>query len=378
VDSGPWRKRAQQALQASDWKALEQVIEEAVVSRQPPSLLIRLVWKIPYESAICLKLSRRIRQAYPGDFWANYGLANILNYNHSQPEEAIRYYTAALALRPHTPATCNDLGNALRNRGDLDGAIGAYREALDGHSDYVAARENLVQVLATKGDVHGVRAELREWMRFANNAKGYLLLGNALFCNGLRDEAISSYKTAIALDPKLGMAHYKLATALREKKGFLEEAIDSFHNAIACKRRAIELDPADADSYNELAWFLATGALVQHRDPAEAVKLACKAVELAPSNGNNWNTLWVAHCSAGNWKGAVTALEKSMQLRNGGNSFDWFFLAMGYWKMDQQEEARKWYDQAVAWMDKNKPQNEELRRFRAEAAELLGIENKKD
>jgi hypothetical protein len=29
-------------------------------------------------------------------------------------------------------------------------------------------------------------------------------------------------------------------------------------------------------------------------------------------------------------------------------------------------------------MDKNQPQNEELRRFRAEAAELLGIEKKKD
>jgi hypothetical protein len=65
-----------------------------------------------------------------------------------------------------------------------------------------------------------------------------------------------------------------------------------------------------------------------------------------------------------------------MELRKGGDSFDWFFLAMGHCQLDQNEEARKWYDQAVAWMDKHQPQNEELRRFRAEAAELLGIERK--
>src|SRR5262249_8430572 len=196
--------------------------------------------------------------AYPGDFWANYGLANVLNYNHSQPEEAIRYYTAALALRPHTPATCVDLGNALRNGGDLDGAIGACREALSGHPNYAGAHEHLVQALGIKGEVDGIHAAWREWTGAAKNANGYLSLGNALFRNGRRDEAIASYKKAIALDPKLVMAHYNLGTALLEKNGCLEEAIDSFQNAIACKRRAIELNSRDLASYNDLAWFLVT------------------------------------------------------------------------------------------------------------------------
>ena len=40
--------------------------------------------------------------------------------------------------------------------------------------------------------------------------------------------------------------------------------------------------------------------------------------------------------------------------------------------------ARKWYDQAVEWMDKNQPTNKELRRFRSEAAELLGVKEKKE
>jgi len=56
-----------------------------------------------------------------------------------------------------------------------------------------------------------------------------------------------------------------------------------------------------------------------------------------------------------------------MKLRNGGDSTEWFFLAMAHWQMGNKEEARKRYDQAVQWMDKNQPTNEELRRFRAEA-----------
>ncbi len=37
----------------------------------------------------------------------------------------------------------------------------------------------------------------------------------------------------------------------------------------------------------------------------------------------------------------------------------------------------KWFDQDVTWMEKNKPEDEELRRFRTEAAALLGVSEKK-
>ena len=60
-----------------------------------------------------------------------------------------------------------------------------------------------------------------------------------------------------------------------------------------------------------------------------------------------------------------------MQLRKGGDSSDWFFLAMTHWQLGDQEQARQWYDQALQWMDKNNPKDEGLDRFRAEAAQLL-------
>ncbi len=81
----------------------------------------------------------------------------------------------------------------------------------------------------------------------------------------------------------------------------------------------------------------------------------------------------VAYYRAGKWQAAIKALTRSMELRNGGDSFDWFFLAMTHEKEGRKDEARKWYDQAARWMDKNQSKNEELNRIRAEAAALLGI-----
>ena len=49
---------------------------------------------------------------------------------------------------------------------------------------------------------------------------------------------------------------------------------------------------------------------------------------------------------------------------------------MAHWQLGDKKQARQWYDKAVSWMDKNKPQDDELRRFRAEAEALLGIPEK--
>ncbi len=133
--------------------------------------------------------------------------------------------------------------------------------------------------------------------------------------------------------------------------------------------------PALARWTNNRAWLLVTNPNTPSRDPDRAVALARYAIELNPHEGTFWNTLAVAHSRGGEWKAAAEALSKSMELREGGDSFDWFFLAMAHWQLGEKEQARKWYTKAVRWMDKNKPQDEELRRFRAEATALLGIKD---
>src|SRR5262249_50938537 len=139
---------------------------------------------------------------------------------------------------------------------------------------------------------------------------------------------------------------------------------------------AAQVDRQTALQHNNLAWHLATDRDPKIRDPERAVALAKKAVELAPDVGTYWNTLGAAHYRAGDWKAAIAALNKSMELRNGGDAFDWFFLAMTHWQLGAKDEARQWYGRAVERMDKNAKDNDELRRFRREAEELLEIKKK--
>jgi hypothetical protein len=71
-----------------------------------------------------------------------------------------------------------------------------------------------------------------------------------------------------------------------------------------------------------------------------------------------------------------------MELSKGGSPFDWFFLAMAHRKLGNRDEARKRYDQAMAWLAKNAPAStdplhaDELRSFRREAEEVLELKAK--
>ena len=168
--------------------------------------------------------------------------------------------------------------------------------------------------------------------------------------------------------PRLLSGPFRLATAYNKDA----------NGAIREYQALLRINPDDAKVHNNVAWVLASAPVPEVRDPARAVSLAKKAVELAPTEGTFRNTLGVAHYRAGDWNAALPALEKSMELRKGGDSFDWFLLAMAYEKLGDTEKARQWYQRATVWMEKNQAANEELRRFRAEAAQVLEVDKKRD
>jgi WD40 repeat protein len=158
-------------------------------------------------------------------------------------------------------------------------------------------------------------------------------------------------------------------------RGLANARAKKWPEAIAAYSKGLALAPGDPLALNNLAWYLATCPDPKLRDTARAVTLARKAVELAPQQGGYWNTLGAAHYRAGDGKAAVEALEKALKLQ-GDNGFDFFFLAMAHGQMGRADEARRWFDRGVAWMDRHAREDEELRRFRAEAADLLGVKDK--
>ena len=104
------------------------------------------------------------------------------------------------------------------------------------------------------------------------------------------------------------------------------------------------------------------------RDPIEAVQVARRAVDIEPRDRNYWNSLGVALYRAERWSEAVDALEKSMQLRSGGDRYDWIFLAMSYWQLGDPTKAQRWYEQAISQGGSIDPL---FARIRTEAAQLI-------
>jgi tetratricopeptide (TPR) repeat protein len=98
----------------------------------------------------------------------------------------------------------------------------------------------------------------------------------------------------------------------------------------------------DPDVQNGIAWRLATDPDLSCRDPVLAIELAQRAIAARLDDGMIWNTLGAARYRNGQWKEAIAALEKAMELRHGGHAGDWFFLAMCHWQLGEKDAARKW------------------------------------
>jgi tetratricopeptide (TPR) repeat protein len=246
--------------------------------------------------------------------------------------EAVSYYREAVRLKPDSYESHISLGNALSKRGLLDEATAVYREAIRLKPDSYETHNRL---------------------------------GIALNKEDLLDEAIAVYREAIRLKPNYEPTRYNLSLVLARKGLFGE--------AIAEGREAIRILPKHAGVHIQLARLLATCPDPVYRNPAQAVEVANRAVELTPANGNAWNAVGIARYHSGDWKGAIEALQKGNDLPNGGRGGDFFYLAMAHWQLGEKDQARQWYDKAVQWTDKNEPRNEGLRLYRTEAAALLGI-----
>jgi tetratricopeptide (TPR) repeat protein len=286
-------------------------------------------------------------------------------------DKAIADFSWAIAKDPKLAEVWDLRGNCYFRKGEFAKAVEDYSHAIKlkpGEGWYWHERAFAYLMLGQHEKAiadHSASIEISD-----QDAGQRLRRGHSYRALGELDKAEADYNRAVELNPSYWENWYSRGRAYAER-GQPDKAQADF-------AKASELCPKDAGSLNNLAWKLATSADPNERNVSMAVALAKKGIEVDPNSVLLPNTLGVAHYRAGNWNDAVEWLKKSMDVRKGGDSFDWFFLVMTHWQLGNKDEARKWYDQAIDWMDKNAPTNEELKRFRAEAAELLGVNEQQE
>ncbi len=246
---------------------------------------------------------RCAQRAFPGDFWINHDLGMALrDCRPPQHEEAIRFLTVAVALRPDSAGVCLNLGLALARAGRLDEALVAFRQAIDLKPDYSMAHFRLGLVLAEKGRLDEAITAWRHASQLKPDfGQAHYNLGLFLYRTGRVDEALAPLRRAVDLIPDDSMAHSSLGRVLADK-GHLDEAA-------AAWRRASQLKPDDGDtSYN-----LGT-TLVRMGRVDEALAPLRRAVDLMPDHAESHCNLGLALQRQGEFTQALIALERGHEL----------------------------------------------------------------
>jgi Flp pilus assembly protein TadD len=164
------------------------------------------------------------------------------------------------------------------------------------------------------------------------------------------DQAATDYAKALELgDVPIEILHRYALTQL--KRGDVEG-----YRKICARLLARADRVKDPQTMNALAWVCALGPDATEK-PEQVVELARKAAKAAPRDYAIANTLGAVLYRAGQNEDAVKQLDEAIKLhRQGGTPGDWLFLAMAHHRLGNDQAAKKWLDQAAAWLERVSPE----------------------
>ena len=126
----------------------------------------------------------------------------------------------ALVFNADDVQTHNNLANALGHIGQLEEAVGCYREALRCKPDCAEAHNNLGTALTRLGRLHEAVESFRRVVQLDPNfAEVYVNLGEALKDLG-QPEALANFEEALRLKPGFAAARWNRAPGVAARRRF--------------------------------------------------------------------------------------------------------------------------------------------------------------
>ena len=269
---------------------------------------------------------RAILEVAPGHADANLLMAGI-SAQAGRPDDAANYARAVLRTNPsQVEANLLMAGHLLQ---------GGRREEAAKHLETVLqVNPNRSNVKFQLGVVYVQLGRMADALRLARELEqsepkspaAALLKGPVLLAQGNPKGAVEAFNAALKLKPDILEAYRGLGQAYQET-GQIDKAVESY-------RRALAINEKDIASLNNLAWILVD----LRKKPDEALPLATKAVQLAPSNPAVLDTLgWIQY-----QQGAYAEAEKSLSSaveRAAGNATMQYHLGMTFARLGKRADA---------------------------------------
>jgi tetratricopeptide (TPR) repeat protein len=385
ADSDPWRNQLRDALRKDDRKALLDLAATANVAELPPETLT-LLGRTLAEFLGAPVQAIALQRQYPGDLWINDALGWFY-LNVKQPrqfDEAARFYTAALAVRPRTPFLIVGIGLALQANGALEESAAEFSRAIQVDPGFGPAWH-------ARGWTYG---RMKQWDKAlvdlsqatALDPADYLAWRNRAHAHarlGQWQQAMADWDTAMELHPAppeqwrnervlacgtLG-AWDKAAADLRSLSPDYPPVAHDRWVQLAC----VHLMQGDVAGYRQLCrqllgragrsqqGFLGQSGYIVSRtcllaprekdEPEPDLRWAQPMIAGQPASAWYHHTLALAHYRAGRFEQARACSDASIRAEPlwTGTAQNWLVHALIYARQGQTGQATWWWNKAVEW-----------------------------
>lgn len=217
----------------------------------------------------------------------------------------IAFLLCSLAVNGQTLTSAADYvnhGNELLNKGDVDGAIADYQEAIRLNSNSFEAYTNRGNALKRKGDHDGAIRDYTEAIRLNSSSwEAYFNRGVARLNKGDNDGAITDFTATTKLNPRFEQAYLGRGQARSGK--------EDYDGAIADYNEAIRINPRSADSFNSRAM-----ARSDKHDFDGAIADYTESLIIKPGVANIYSNRGNVRKLKGDYDGAIADYKEAIRL----------------------------------------------------------------
>ncbi|BAY60156.1 serine/threonine protein kinase containing TPR domain [Calothrix brevissima NIES-22] len=289
-------------------------------------------------------------------------------YDRGDYQGAIEDYNQAIKIHPDYADAYNNRGNAREKLGDYQGAIEDYNQAIKIHPDYADAycdRGN------ARGNLGEYQAAIEDYNRAIkinpDDADAYCNRGNARWDLGEYQAAIEDYNRAIKINPDYadaynnrGNARWDLGeyqAAIKDynqaikinpdyadayiNRGLAREKLGEYQTAIKDYNQAIKINPDYADAYINRG--NARGNLGEYQ---AAIKDYNRAIKINPDDAIAYINRGVAHYDLGKYPAAIEDYNRAIKI-NPDNADAYYNRGLALKNLGEYQTAIEDYNRAI-------------------------------
>ncbi|NJR21812.1 MAG: serine protease [Richelia sp. CSU_2_1] len=223
-------------------------------------------------------------------------------YNKGDYQGAIAAYTQAIKLDPNYAFAYNSRGIARTELGDNQGAIADFNEVLRIDPNDVYTYYNRGIARRKLGDNQGAIADYNAALRIdPNYANAYISRGNARSELGDKQGALADFNEALRINPNYALAYYN--------RGIVRRQLGDRQGAIADYDRALQINPNYANAYYNRAI-----ARYKLGDMQGAIADYNEALRINPNDALTYINRGIARHKLGDMQGELADYDRALQI----------------------------------------------------------------